>query len=127
MNRMSRVVLASTLAVLTFGVAEPTDPVATELSEELAPSTGLSSADVHAVIRDLTTPATLDCAAPSVALPELNGSMGSLGSTNDASSSLPSPPMDDEGPPCGRTHCFPCLNGAAYCCNDCGCFYAWCT
>src|SRR5882672_7185374 len=108
MKTLSRVVMASTLAVLICGVAEPTHTVATELREGLAISTRLSSGDGHAILeRDRTTLATLDCDATR--------------HTNDGWTPV-SPPVPDDGPPCGWSTCSSCHAGRSLCCDNCGCF-----
>ena len=113
MNTLSRVVMASILAVLTYGVAEPTHTVTTELREGLATSTRLSSGDGHAILeRDRTTLATLACDATL--------------HTNDGWAAI-TPPIYDDGPPCGWAVCGACQGGRALCINDCGLFWTWCT
>jgi hypothetical protein len=113
MRTLSRVVMASVLALLTFGVVVPTHTVATELREELVISAQMSSGESHATLEpDRTTPATLDC--------------GATHDTNDGWSTV-TPPIQDPGPPCGWAVCGECRAGRALCINDCGFFWTMCT
>lgn len=108
-----RVMLLLTLTVLILGVAGTTGPVATELGKGLPASPGLTSGDPHTALEgDATVPFTPDCGTPN--------------HTNDGWSAV-TPPIYDDGPPCGWATCGPCVRGQSRCCDNCGCFMTWCT